>query len=481
MRKVGKSVIRAVLGRMVADSSSRDDVFGTSPADFDAEDTYRTFEDFIARIASQHPAIVGLEEKEVRVFLGAKLGDDPTYQQIRLSPGGVTGFVERGFTYLRQIVSESQNGPRSVHVAALENMARDGFVAEFVRRDGNVRAIDHGLPAFTGDDLPGRRAWWGRSQGAEARYRFVPELIKRGYEDAASPAVDVVLDTPPGAPLLWTDVVVPADKTSITLNRRMDGDKDPFFTIIRDVSTTLSETWTHSFFLAGEGMEDDSFSINNTATFESSFLDIEPFFDEDRYAAPSTDPRGTRWVYRTLAFTDSEKDLFVAADLQNGVHRSLALVADLDAEEVLNKMAEDLKDRVKGGGNYEGWTEVDVSLMTRDQKAAVWHVGASSPTTAVISTAERPFYPITTGLSVDPGDKRWLLALEVTLDQGVEYALRANGAPFRLNSTEGNEVGYAGLILFRQAYFFEILPDAAGQVPGSQTLQLEGHYQGVAP
>ncbi len=455
MRKVGKAVIRGLLARMVADNQARAAIFATTPAEFENEDAYRTFEDFIAAVAQENTTLVGLSEQEIREFLGAKLADDATFRRIRARTGGVDALIRKGFSFLRDSV---QIPSLAVYEDLLDGLPEAGRPNEYRLRSDNAIALDRGIRSPDGTVRPGRAALHGLESGAEARYSFFITLHKRGFGDAASLPFDLVLENEQGGDVLvWPDLVIPAGRHTLKLSKRNPTDEEPFFTVRRPISATLGEQHIHNFFLAGAGMDGDSFAANNTATFNSRFLQLDHTFLERFERSPLE--RRTRWVFRGIRVTEETMRFIENDELAQGLLKSAAIRNGVDYTTRRDEMAADLERIMEGGGNInDEFFEEDLPLWNADQKAALAHVNGVPENSVGISTAEKIFFPLTSGLTtnLDPGEKAFLFALEVTVDQGIEYLPRSNGAPRRINADEGNEVVYMGILLFERAYVFEV-------------------------
>ncbi len=451
MKKVGKAVIRAVLGRLMATVSTREAIFAVTPAAFDADADLRTFEHLVARVAIDHPGTAGLDPAEISHYLGAKLGDAAVFESIRASADGVPGFIERGFAYL---ISEIQERYVLEYADFLDALVPAGRIDELAARTQNARIINHGL--ITEDqERPGRADLHGLEGAERARYSFHPALHKRGFGPVAPGPVDVLLVNTPGPTITLSGVQIPPSRNMVMLDqKRPDG--LPFFTIERSISP--GSVATHSLSLAGPGMANDRFTANNLASFESRFLVLDTHFPP-RFA-PVDPAARTRWVFRGLRLADAGVEALELLELERGVHESAAVRAGVDVAARVRELSDGLVDL----GDF---TQDDALLFSDVERAALSHVGGVASLSPGISTSERAIFPLTSGLvnNVVFPQRAWLLVMEVPLEpadefvnRGIEYLPTANGAQRRINDTEGNEVVYIGVIRFRQAHLFEILP-----------------------
>jgi hypothetical protein len=458
IKKVGKSVIRAVFGRLMADPAARSEFLSVTPPAYDADADLRTFEHLIARVGANHPEAAGLQPPALDLFLGAKLGDSTVLNLVRAEPEGFANFVEAGFEYLK---SSAQVPLADTYAEFLDSLLPAGRINEFSARSENARIIDHGIVAEDGD-RPGRADLHGLEGDSVASYSFQLALHKRGHGENEAGPVDVALLNEPGESLLLPNITIPADRNMIVLDQT-GPDGKPFFTVRRPISSSIAAT--HEFTLQGPGLADDSFRSNNFASFESRFLDLTPHF-LPRFRVELPEER-TRWIFRGLRLTDLQVAGLEALELERGVHESAAVRNGIDVAARVGELSDALTDL----GDF---SDEDVFLWSEAERAALAHVGGVPPNSPAISTAEKASFPLTSGLvnNLGPTEKAWLLVMEVPatssdtfVNQGIEYLATANGGVRRINDTEGNEVVYIGEIRFVQAHLFQILPPPATQPP----------------
>ena len=458
IKKVGKSVIRAVFGRLMADPAARSEFLAVTPQSYDADAGLRTFEHLVARVGANHPEAAGLQPPALDLFLGAKLGDSAVLNLVRAEPEGFANFVEAGFEYLK---SSAQVPLADTYADFLDSLLPAGRINEFSARSENARIIDHGIVTEDGD-RPGRADLHGLEGNAVANYSFNLALHKRGHGENEAGPVDVALLNEPGDSLLLPNITIPANRNMVVLDQT-GPDGKPFFTVRRPI--TSSVTATHEFALVGPGLVDDSFSSNNFASFESRFLDLTPhFLPRFRVELPE---EKTRWIFRGLRLTDVGVAGLETLELERGVHESAAVRNGLDVATRVSELSDALTDL----GDF---SDDDVFLWSEAERAALAHVGGVPPNSPAISTAEKASFPLTSGLvnNLGPLEKAWLLVMEVPVtasgtfvNQGIEYLATANGGVRRINDSEGNEVVYIGEIRFLQAHLFQILPPPDTQPP----------------
>jgi hypothetical protein len=119
------------------------------------------------------------------------------------------------------------------------------------------------------------------------------------------------------------------------------------------------------------------------------------------------------------------------------------------------------------------FTHVDSLLWSNDEKAALRHTSGTPPDSVCVSTSED--VTVAQIFAATGAAKQWIIALEVPLDQGLEYLPTATGAPRRLNAEE-NEVVYLDEIRFTRAHLFSIEPDPV--VPGAASFTLVDTFNG---
>ena len=279
MKKAGKAAIRGALGRLTMSSGGRQDVLSTTPLDFIAAG-HKSFEHFIEFKVRSHPSLFSnygpggtpITEVDFQHILGAKVGDKPTYEAIRRSPGGVDAFITKCFSLLNQLQRDSADG----YVIFLQELAANGAFAERLTRSANVTAIQDGFTPLGGETRSGRIAMHGIDPESthEAHWSFVVNIRNNSNQRVGPLAIKLDGTT------ACANIILEASDTSLIIpnkERRLCADAEvaELLTYTRSVTSRNTEDITVS--ITGIPEAANRNTDNDSLLLESEFLDIEAF------------------------------------------------------------------------------------------------------------------------------------------------------------------------------------------------------------
>lgn len=293
MKKAGKAAIRGALGRLMMDSAARQSVLATTPADYLSQN-FKSFEHFIeakvrqnlALFASYGPQGTALTATDFSHILGAKVGNKPTFESIRRSPGGVDGYLLKCFSLLNQLQSDAAGG----YLSFLDDLRERGEFAERAARFENAAAVQHGFTPPGGERRAGRLAMHGFPGAGDhqAHWSFVVTIRNNTGSEVGPLSIQVN-----GATACDNITLAPTDTALVVPNKQRGFCASPLaieaLTYTRSVARRATESIDIS--IAGIPENANSNPTNDSVRLEAEFLDIDAFEGPD-FRLPRIKVRG---------------------------------------------------------------------------------------------------------------------------------------------------------------------------------------------
>jgi PKD repeat protein/pimeloyl-ACP methyl ester carboxylesterase len=483
MRKAGKSGIRGVMARLMKSPTVRAAVFALTPTVFDADPSLLSFEHFAARegIANVVNVGGGVDEAAIQRFLRAKNGEEDVFREIRAQPAGVDGYLNSVFTFLKDGVQQpGANG----YTAFLDALEQRGDFHERDRRLRNGIELDYGTQTVTASS-PGRAELLGLQGSARSSYNFIVNVQARANTNGFGPFA-VELATPGENTISCSNLSIPANQASLTIDK-VDG--KPIFAVRRQPGVA-GPSVQHTFTITGAA--GDSRPQNNSAVFESRFLNLAGRFFEPRFAAPQT----TRTLFRGFNLDDAglasltqqlQNGDVLSAAARNGLTPSTARnlmlngglisTGQLSGTNVTDFLQDSINNLVLPGDQLFGFSDEDFAFMAENgntnEMVAIYHSSDETDWSPCISLTQ----DWNTAESFALGDRQHQIIVAFDLPQGegvsvpdgLEYAPTARSTPAgpvfrRISNRDIGEVIYFDHLFFDQARIFSLTKDPVTRV-----------------
>jgi pimeloyl-ACP methyl ester carboxylesterase len=270
LKKVGKAAIRGALARMVTEDTARPRLFSVTPDQFDQDMDLRSFEHLILRLATNHIQLFSnFTSQDLEEFLGAKVADKRTIQNIIETRNGVDHFVTNSLNFLTDQVQAPTVQTFTLYLDGLVQNGSEGARAEYAARWQNASAINFGFRTLSGEQKPGRLAMHGLTGAHVLNYSFVVDVRNQSEADP----VTVTVHMQPDNGSTQTKTVQVGAKTNVLIKPKGN---DPGFFLARPVSQ--KEKLFGFFRISGNFTTPDGTPVNDQIDFNHEVLPV-PYFE----------------------------------------------------------------------------------------------------------------------------------------------------------------------------------------------------------